>query len=677
MKRYRPLLYIALIMVLAYFPVISFTFALKNDFFTQYFPQRFFIGEALRHGYFPLWNPYINYGIPVYADMNAGFWYPLTWLNALVSGYNAYSFTLEAFFHLLVSAFGMYWLTGLWKLKTPVRIIAAVSYACSGFHVGQLQHYNWITAAAWLPWCTRAMLDYYLTPSIKKIVAAILVFTLFITGSHPGMIIGGIYFFGMVTIAFFLEMKKEDGKVLWYAPLGKINAKALWYTPLVLATMILLAVSGMAWCYWELIPLFTRATPIEPGEILINAVDRHSFLSLLLPLTSATSSFDIALQNLYVGLAIFISAIAGVFMLKRIRTKYFLFIAVCFLFLASNLPGVGFLAEHLPLLGYVRLNSEFRIFGMLALIVFGAQALDQLYQRSAGLQTIFLIPGLISLVILLFRFDVLLPLSNEIREIDNKPGIRDFIRDLSFSKAFAIQSIFLILFCTGLYLALLKKKSWFMFFAVLDLVVATLLHLPFTGTGIRSTKDVQQLIAVSPGGFPTPSLASENSYIVSYPETDKVIGNWSMYSKKIGVKDWYPYPILLRGSEHYFEGDHPKLYESGTAFIFSPSGPANIRIIDFNPGLIRFEINLNQDATVVIKQNLYPGWETQVDGKSIHPDTAYTAFPAISLTKGPHMVAHEFRKPLVKILMLIYAVVFLLMLVYTIIASNTFSRNRS
>lgn len=664
MKRYRPLLYIALILVLAYFPVISFTFALKNDFFTQYLPQRFFIGEALRNGYFPLWNPYINYGIPVYADMNAGFWYPLTWLNALASGYNAYSFTIEAFFHLFISAIGMYWLTGFWKLNTAVRIIAAVSYACSGFHIGQLQHFNWITAAAWLPWCTRALLEYYFHRGIKKMVPALLVFTLFITGSHPGMIIGGIYFFSLVTVFFFLDMKKED-------------AKDLWYKPLLLPIMILLTVAGTAWGYWELIPLFTRATPIEPGEILINAVDRHSFLSLLLPLTSATSSFDIALQNLYIGLAIFLSAVAGIFMFRKIRARYFLYIALCFLFLASNLPGVGFLAEHMPLLGYVRLNSEFRIFGMLALIVFGAHALDQLYQRPARLQTIFLMPALICLVTLIFRYDVLIGLYNEIIEVNNKPGIRDFISNFSFSKAFAIQSIFLIIICTGLYLALLKKKSWFIFFAVLDLVIATLLHLPFTGTGIRSTKDIQNFMTASPAGFPAPSLASENSYVDSYPDTDKMIGNWSMYSKKIGVKNWYPYPILLSGSERYFNGDHMKLYKSGTAFIFSPSGALDARIIDFNPGAIRFESDMKQDGMVMIKQNLYPGWETRVDGNTVRPDTAYSTFPAISLTKGRHTVTHEFRKPPVKILLLIYAILFFLILGYTIIASNTFSRNRS
>ncbi len=663
MKQYRPLLYVLLITTLAYSPVISFLFALKNDFFTQYFPQRFFIGEAVTHGIFPLWNPYINYGIPVYADMNGGFWYLPTWVNALFSGYNAYSFTIEAFLHLLASAAGMYWLTGYWKMKTTVRIIAAVSYACSGFNVGQLQHYNWITAAAWLPWCVRAMFDYYNKPKMLTAIPAVLFFTMLLTGAHPGLIIGSIYFFTALTVIHLLQIKNVSGKLHWKSPL-------------LLILLLIIMVSGMAWSYGELIPLFTRVKPIAADEILLNAVDTRSFMSFLLPLTSVRSAYDIALQNVYVGITIFLSAVAGLFYLKQIKAYYFLFISIFFFFLASNLPGAGFATTHLPLLNFVRLNSEFRIFGILALIVFGANCLDHLLAfHPKTLGNILLATASLFLLIVLIHIENVFNLFRHWPQLNNKLAIKEFINGFSFNQAFVVQSPILIVLCTMLFIVLKKKPKWFLHVAVLDLVLAVFLNLPFTGTGMRSVADIQQMIHAAPKSFPMPSIAPERSYADSYPKTDKIIGNWSMYSKNIGVKEWYPYPILLRGSEKYFERDHQQSYENGLPFIYAAS--AQISITAFTPNLITVQVRQQGDDKLVIKQNLYPGWETSMDDKHVRVDTIYGTFPSIPLQPGIHRVSHEFKKPIIKIWFVVYAAIFSLMLIFMIISSGTFSRTRS
>src|SRR6476469_7222733 len=84
-----------LVLLIAYLPVSTFLFFIKNDAFNGYFPPKFFMSESIHAGYLPLWNPYINYGIPQYGDMSSGFWSPVTWLIASTVGYNAYTFTLE------------------------------------------------------------------------------------------------------------------------------------------------------------------------------------------------------------------------------------------------------------------------------------------------------------------------------------------------------------------------------------------------------------------------------------------------------------------------------------------------------------------------------------------------------------------------------------------------------
>ena len=132
------------IMFVAYLPISSFMFFLKNDAFGGYFPSKFFISEALHSNDFPWWNPYINFGLPQYGDMNSGFYSPFTWIFAAFFTYNAYTFTAELLLYLILAGIGMYQLCRSFKFTKTVSYIAGFSFMCSGYMVGHLQHFNWI-----------------------------------------------------------------------------------------------------------------------------------------------------------------------------------------------------------------------------------------------------------------------------------------------------------------------------------------------------------------------------------------------------------------------------------------------------------------------------------------------------------------------------------------------------
>ena len=134
------------VLLIAFLPISSCLFSLKNDAFTGYFPPKFFMSESIHAGYLPLWNPYINFGIPQYGDMSSGYWNPITWLIAGTIGYSAYSFTFEALLYILLGGIGMYLLTGIWKVDKRLSFIAASAYMCSGYNIGHLQHFNWLSA---------------------------------------------------------------------------------------------------------------------------------------------------------------------------------------------------------------------------------------------------------------------------------------------------------------------------------------------------------------------------------------------------------------------------------------------------------------------------------------------------------------------------------------------------
>src|SRR5436305_13009828 len=92
LQQFKPYLLLLLILFIAYLPLSTFYFGMKNDAFSDNFPNKYFLSEALHAGTLPLWNPYLNFGFPIYADPGFAFWNPVTWLFAF-AGYSAYTLT--------------------------------------------------------------------------------------------------------------------------------------------------------------------------------------------------------------------------------------------------------------------------------------------------------------------------------------------------------------------------------------------------------------------------------------------------------------------------------------------------------------------------------------------------------------------------------------------------------
>src|SRR6476620_8137386 len=101
----RPLLIFILFVFIAYLPVFLPYFHVKNDLITQNLPTRFFMGESIFSNTFPWWNPYINFGLPQYGDMNNGYWNPVIWIIAKLFGYNVFTITLEEVIYIIIGGY--------------------------------------------------------------------------------------------------------------------------------------------------------------------------------------------------------------------------------------------------------------------------------------------------------------------------------------------------------------------------------------------------------------------------------------------------------------------------------------------------------------------------------------------------------------------------------------------
>ena len=68
-------------LVLAFFWKIVFTnlVLVGVDSFLYFYPYKDYVAQALGSGRFPLWNPHLFMGVPLFANMQTAILYPLHW----------------------------------------------------------------------------------------------------------------------------------------------------------------------------------------------------------------------------------------------------------------------------------------------------------------------------------------------------------------------------------------------------------------------------------------------------------------------------------------------------------------------------------------------------------------------------------------------------------------------
>lgn len=98
-----------------------------------FIPWRAMLGDALREGRLPLWNPMTYCGTPFAATMQAQVFYPPAWIGALLGP--SWGFVFNAILRLWVAGFGLYWLARHYGVGPSAALVAAVAWMLSGFNI--------------------------------------------------------------------------------------------------------------------------------------------------------------------------------------------------------------------------------------------------------------------------------------------------------------------------------------------------------------------------------------------------------------------------------------------------------------------------------------------------------------------------------------------------------------
>jgi hypothetical protein len=121
------------------------------DTSTFFFPWYSYLGEQLRSGHIPVWNPHTFGGAPFAADPESGWMYlPAMLAFTLFNPDTAARASL--LFHVLLAALSTYALARTLGLNQFGSVLAATVYAHSGFFEGHnVCCYAYADVAAWLP----------------------------------------------------------------------------------------------------------------------------------------------------------------------------------------------------------------------------------------------------------------------------------------------------------------------------------------------------------------------------------------------------------------------------------------------------------------------------------------------------------------------------------------------
>ncbi|HEX2958285.1 MAG TPA: YfhO family protein [Chitinispirillaceae bacterium] len=206
------ILFILLITIIYYWPVLSLSGTIWNDFIEQYLPYRMFATRALKALTFPFWNPYSFSGMPFFADLQTAVLYPFNLLLALFSnqaGTNAVIFEYQIIFHIFLAGTFTYLLARNFQRGIFASIAAALAFMFSGFATTHIFHISMIHSLPWLPLSLLLLRKSLKQHSFLNAALCGLSLAFLSLAGHPQMILYIHYLLGAYLLYHLYEIRRE------------------------------------------------------------------------------------------------------------------------------------------------------------------------------------------------------------------------------------------------------------------------------------------------------------------------------------------------------------------------------------------------------------------------------------------------------------------------------------
>ena len=372
---------------LAFFTLVFFRFwdqALTfRDSFVFFAPNKFLIATALRHGRLDLWNPWILLGVPLAGEVQAGLFYPLNLLFAVLSFGAAHR--LFILLHYPLAAFFMdTYLRGRGHDRR-VAVFGGLAYALSGYMISQHGLVRMALGGAWLPlvlYCfDRAARERFYAAAAGAALA------MMVLASDPetALLTAAI---GAAMLAGRAAAERRPAPLVNLALAG-VTAFALSAIAVLPAREMIAATSRAAGVPLDKATIFS----FHPAELIeflwptpfgVNWPDYNYWGQFIIGLDPGKVNVPWSDTN-YLGMAVLALAAVGLTAGAR-KTWPLLLGVVIFLLLAlgRHTPVYGWVHAVAPVFGSIRYPSKFVIFVTFYLVAAAAAGLDTLLGWQAA-----------------------------------------------------------------------------------------------------------------------------------------------------------------------------------------------------------------------------------------------------------------------------------------------------
>ncbi len=207
--------------VAAFFIVTTLLFFWDNIFGSAYFWEDFVeyvypvqSFAASSHG-IPFWNPFSFNGMPFFADIQVGFFYPINRVLDLFVGTNGTlpvgAAQMVIIIHFFIAQLSMYLLARRLKISSLSAILSSVSYAFSMLLICHVIHPMMVYHLAWFPLIVMFFIRALDEANIRCGAIAGLLMGMTMLSGHPQTTLYEMMFLGLILVWYLVSglMKKE------------------------------------------------------------------------------------------------------------------------------------------------------------------------------------------------------------------------------------------------------------------------------------------------------------------------------------------------------------------------------------------------------------------------------------------------------------------------------------
>ena len=700
-----------LLIIFVYWQISFCTAAFKWDLLDVVFPFRYHFSSSVISGHFPLWNPYIQTGVPFYADLQAPTYYPELLIVSSLGGYTIYWMHILVIAYLMIAFLGVSRLINYFQYSNWLASICAFIYVCSGSFIGHGQHFFLLVGAAWLPWVIWSYLKFIDHRNQRTALTFSLTTFLMLTGGYQALSICLFYllllFFLVKAYHIFHEKRNEFvGFLFWH--LGVSVFVLILLSPLLLAIL-------------DISPQVSRLKDgVSWGKAVTYGQSFKSLFSFLSPLSVArTNDFfgntDASMLNHFVGVSALFFGLFG----WNSKRRNFEWILLGFGFIIGSmsfvdLPARKFMFEYVPFMNLFLQGPYLRVFMILGIVLFVAGGFEKWHRQHVHSWKEILAPFIILLTIIFFiairyaSFDF----SNFFHVWLNPSNFLDGWKKIDFQKLLGFQLILSVLFlCLLVFFIMISKRLkrpnlWISSVVLTELFLAAQWNQSETFVD-RNVKPafLQKSIDMTPKGFPVPYLTPigfndeqhafilpfwRNTYIFQKEISFNAFSSFELNNfsylddKNANLKSW-----VLRQPVVYLSDQALPLSSFEKAFTEDKLNPTcvfaesdefselkkvklnsdskdQLKISAFSPNQIRIKTRTKNKQLLVLQQSYQPEWSALIDGKQVTVFRVNKNYQAVILPAGMHSIEFKFKKDNIVILYFISQLIFWLLLVYLI-----------